>query len=224
MVNIAIDGPSGAGKSTIAKAVAKDLGYIYVDSGAMYRALGLAVYRSGMDPDSESQVSEVCKDVRLELKYLNGVQRILLNDEDVSDLIRTPEISDYASRVSALPWARAFLLDLQRDMALNNSVIMDGRDIGTVILPNADVKIFLHADVRDRARRRWLELQSKGNNDTYDDVLTDICERDERDSTRAAAPLRCADDAIDVDTTGNELEESIQIIKNIILEKLRNVL
>lgn len=219
MINIAIDGPSGAGKSTIAKALAKSFGYIYVDSGAMYRSLGLAVYRAGVCPDDEKAVSEVCKGIKLELKYIDGAQRIFMDGEDVSDLIRTPEISDYASRVSALPWVRAYLLDTQRDIAKNNNIIMDGRDIGTVILPDADIKIYLHASAEERARRRWIELQEKGNLDTYEEVLADMRERDYRDANRAIAPLKRADDAIDVDTTEYDLEESIELIRNIISKR-----
>ncbi|MBQ4602597.1 MAG: (d)CMP kinase, partial [Clostridia bacterium] len=184
MINIAIDGPSGAGKSTIAKAVAKAKGYIYVDTGALYRSIGLWVARKGIAKEDKENIISELGDITLELKYVDGTQRVYLNGEDVSDNIRTPEISMYASAVSAIPEVRAFLLDLQRDMAKKHDVIMDGRDIGTVILPDATVKIFMTASPEGRAKRRHKELLEKGIETTYEEVLSDMIERDRNDSTR----------------------------------------
>ena len=211
-VNIAIDGPSGAGKSTIARAVAKALGMLYVDTGAMYRAIGLYAFENGIAPRDAAALGRALADIDIKLAYEGGVQRVFLNGRDVSEAIRRHEISSYASDVSALPAVRAFLLDLQRDMAKTHSVIMDGRDIGTVILPHADIKIFLTAAAEDRARRRFDELYAKGETVSYERVLEDVRVRDHNDETRAAAPLRPAPDAEIIDTTGNSLDESIELI------------
>ena len=213
---VAIDGPSGAGKSTIAKAVAAKLAIVYVDTGALYRTIGLAVQRRGISMDDNAGILSVLPEIRVELTYRDGSQCVLLDGEDVSGLIRTPEISMYASKVSALPAVRAFLLDLQRDMARTHSVVMDGRDIGTVILPDAEVKIFLTASDEKRAERRWLELREKGEEVTVEDVLSDMRRRDAQDSSRAAAPLRQAEDAVLVDTSALTLEESIQAVLDVI--------
>ncbi|GFI71962.1 cytidylate kinase [Clostridiales bacterium] len=194
MINVAIDGPAGAGKSTIAKAAAKKLGFIYVDTGALYRAIALNAVRNDALSD-ENKLNEMLKitDVSLDFDE-NGTQCVILNGEDVSSLIRTPEISMGASKVSSVPAVRAFLLDLQRNIAKNNNVIMDGRDIGSVVLPNADVKIFLFASPECRAERRYKELVEKGENVTYEDVLADVNQRDYQDSHREIAPMKpCAD-------------------------------
>ena len=217
---VAIDGPSGAGKSTIAKAVAGGLSIVYVDTGALYRTIGLAVQRRGISMDDAAGILSVLPEIRVELVYREGSQRVLLDGEDVSGLIRTPEISMYASKVSALPEVRAFLLDLQRNMARENSVVMDGRDIGTVILPDAEVKIFLTASDEKRAERRWRELCEKGEQVTVEEVLSDMRRRDAQDSARAVAPLRQADDAVLVDTSALTLEESIQAVLDVITGKL----
>lgn len=215
-IAVAIDGPSGAGKSTIARAVAERLGFVYVDTGAMYRTIGLAVCRAGVQLGDTAGILPVLPGIGVSLNYQDGVQHVLLNGEDVSDLIRTPEMSKYASFVSAVPEVRAFLLDTQRDMAKKCSVIMDGRDIGTVILPDAEVKIFLTASPEARARRRYLELQQKGENVTLDEVLADMIQRDRDDTTRAEAPLRQAEDAVLVDTSELTLEESMDAVEAVI--------
>ena len=220
MVAIAIDGPSGAGKSTIAKLLAKELGFIYLDTGAIYRTVGLYVFRKNIDPADEAQIVSVLPELNIELTYKDGVQCMFLNGEDVSKAIREHIISSYASKVSAHPAVRAFLLETQRDYAKKNNVIMDGRDIGTVVLPNATIKIFLTASSEDRAQRRFDELREKGQDVEFDTVLSDIKERDFNDSNRAAAPLKAADDAIVVDTSGNTLEQSVELLRNIIKERL----
>lgn len=209
MINIAIDGPSGAGKSTIAKEIAKKKGYIYVDTGALYRSIGLWVARKGIAKDDREAVIAELANIKLELKYVDSVQRVYLNGEDVSDLIRTPEISMYASAVSAVVQVREFLLDLQRDMAKRHNVIMDGRDIGTVILPDATVKIFMTASPEGRARRRYKELLEKGVDTTYEQVLSDMAERDKNDSTRDVAPAVAAEDAIHFDNSADGIEQSV---------------
>lgn len=222
--SIAIDGPSGAGKSTLSKMVAKKFGMIYVDTGAMYRTIGLFVQRKGIDSKDSERVEAVLSQIQIEMKYDdNGTQRMLLNGDDVSEDIRLPEISIYASDVSAIPAVRAYLLDMQRNLAKTNDVIMDGRDIGTVVLPNAGLKIFLSAAAEDRAARRFAELHDKGISTTYKEVLRDINYRDENDSKRAAAPLKPAEDSIIVDTTGNTLSDSFEIISNMVREHLEKV-
>lgn len=218
-VAIAIDGPSGAGKSTISRLVAEQLGYIYVDTGAIYRALGLHVLRCGVDPSDEAAVAALLP-VDISISYDGRGQRILLGPEDVSDSIRTPAASRAASQVSAHPCVRAFLLEMQRDMARKHSCVMDGRDIGTVVLPDARIKIFLTADVEDRARRRMLELEQKGTPQAFEEVLADMKERDFRDSHRPVAPLRKADDAHLLDTTGNTREQSIRAVLSLIQKLL----
>ncbi|OUQ24714.1 cytidylate kinase [Flavonifractor sp. An135] len=215
--SIAIDGPAGAGKSTLARQVAAALGYLYVDTGAIYRTLGLAALRRGVDPQDGAAVVALLEDCAIDLRHGgDGVQRMYLNGEDVSQAIRLPEVSRYASGVSAIPEVRAHLMDMQRDLARRNDVVMDGRDIGTVVLPAADVKVFLTASPEERARRRWEELQQRGTPEAYEEVLKDLVERDAKDSGRAAAPLRRAEDAVEVDTTGCSLEESLERLLSVI--------
>lgn len=219
--SIAVDGPSGAGKSTMAKKLAQALGYLYVDTGAIYRTLGLFALRRGVDPSSEDGVRELLPQVSIRMDYgQDWSQRMYLNDEDVTAAIRAPEISTAASQISALQLVRDFLMDMQRDMAKTGNVIMDGRDIGTVVLPDADVKIFLTASAEDRATRRLAELLERGERTDYDTVLADIIQRDRRDSSRTAAPLKQAEDALLVDTTGNSLEESFQVLLKTVRERL----
>lgn len=221
-ISVAIDGPSGAGKSTVARAAAARLGYVYVDTGAMYRAIGLAVCRKGISGDDTAGIVAVLPEVQLDIRYEDGAQHILLCGEDVSDAIRTPEIAKYASKVSAVPEVRQFLLETQRDMAKNGNILMDGRDIGTVILPDAPVKIFLTASAEARAQRRYLELHEKGQSITFDEVLHDIQQRDEQDMTRAVAPLKQAADAVLLDTSDISLEQSIEAVLRIIRERVED--
>ena len=210
---IAIDGPSGAGKSSLARKVAGAYGFIYVDTGAIYRTVGLAANRRGLDRRDEAAVAAMLPELEIEMKYNDaGEQRMFLDGEDVSAAIRLPEISIAASDVSALPAVRAFLLEMQRKMAREHSVIMDGRDIGTVVLPDAELKIFLTASAEARARRRMLELQAKGVDSSFDEVLRDIRYRDEQDSSRAAAPLRQAEDAVLVDTSEIDFDQSFAVL------------
>ena len=220
-INIAIDGHGGAGKSTVARAVAKHLGFIYVDTGAIYRAIGLKFVRTGKSFTNENIIS-VLPGTELSLTHIDGEQHIIIDGEDVSSFIRTQEISSAASKVSAVPEVRAFLLDLQRNIARKNNVIMDGRDVGTVILPNAEVKIFLTANVEVRARRRHRELMAKGleTPDTFERVLKEVAERDKADSERATAPLKPAEDAVLVDTSDMDFEQSVQTVINIIRRKV----
>lgn len=221
MISIAIDGPSGAGKSTISRKAAEKFGFIYVDTGAIYRTIGLATKIRGVSLDDTAAVIELLPTLEIELKYNDaGEQHMYLDGNDVSRDIRLPEVSMLASRVSAIPEVRAFLVDMQRGMAEKYDVIMDGRDISTVILPNADLKIFLTADVRDRARRRYEELRAKGMEKPFDEVLAEMEKRDEQDTQRAAAPLKAADDAVLLDTSGNTLEESIDEVCRLISEKM----
>ena len=219
MINIAIDGPAGAGKSTIARTLAAELGYIYVDTGALYRAVGVNAMRRGAETKNAEQVTATLPTADVSLRFVNGEQRVYLGEEDVSRAIRTPEASMAASNVSAIPAVRAFLLDLQRSIAAKNDCIMDGRDIGTVILPNAQVKIFLTASVEVRAKRRYDELLEKGMEADYDSVLAEMIQRDEQDTNRAIAPLKQAPDAVLVDTSEMNLEQVIETIKRIVKEK-----
>ena len=218
-MNIAIDGPAGAGKSTIAKAVAKKLSFIYVDTGALYRAIGFYAIKNKIS--SENEIISSLKKIKVDLKFENNLQKVFLCDEDISEEIRTPEVSMMASKISAIPAVREFLFDLQQDLAKKNNVIMDGRDIGTVILPEANVKIFLTASSEKRAERRYKELIEKGLQVDYDDILKDIIKRDYDDSNRKIAPLKAAADAIFVDTSAYNLEESINLILTIINNKLK---
>lgn len=218
---IAIDGPSGAGKSSLARAAAAQFGFIYVDTGAIYRTVGLAAYRRGLDRHDENAVKAMLPELKIEMRYNEaGEQRMFLNGDDVSAEIREPEISICASDVSALPAVRAFLLEMQRHMAREHSVIMDGRDIGTVVLPQAELKIFLTASAKARADRRLLELRRKGIESSFKEVLRDIEYRDEQDTARAAAPLKKADDAVLVDTSDIDFEQSLARLCGIIEERL----
>ena len=218
-INVALDGPSGAGKSTIAKAVAGKLGFVYVDTGALYRAIAYKVISDGVDPHDENAVVSGLDGIDVRLEYQGGSQHVMVGAEDVSDKIRTPEISMGASAVSAIPKVRDFLFDLQKDIARKNDIIMDGRDIGTVVLPKAQVKIFLTATAEERANRRFKELQEKGDPSTYEQVLEDIKQRDYNDTHRDVAPLKKADDAVEVDSTKMTLDEVIDEIVKIIREK-----
>ena len=220
MISVAIDGPAGAGKSTIARAVAAKLGFIYVDTGALYRAVGLYGLRKGVDTTSADQMLPLLEEIKVEMIYVEGEQRVLLNGEDVSEAIRLGDASMAASNVSAIQGVRDFLFDLQKDMARRHNVVMDGRDIGTVVLPEAQVKIFLTATPEERATRRYNELLGKGQQVDFDKLLAEVKQRDYNDSHRAAAPLKQADDAVLVDTTGLAKEESIQKIFELVQSKL----
>lgn len=220
MISIAIDGPSGAGKSTISRKAAEIFGFIYVDTGAIYRTIGLASKIRGVSLDDKAAVMEMLTKLNIELKYNeSGEQHMYLDGKDVSRDIRLPEVSMLASKVSAIPEVRNFLVDMQRDMAKKYDVIMDGRDIGTVILPDADLKIFLTADVNDRAQRRYEELRTKGMIKPFDEVLAEMKQRDEQDTLRAAAPLKAAEDAVMLDTSGNTLEQSIAEVCRLIADR-----
>ena len=221
MVSIAIDGPSGAGKSSLAKALAKDLGYVYVDTGAMYRSIGLYAVRAGADPHDADAVAALLPGIKLDIRLLDGTQHVYLNGEDVSTAIRAENIGMAASAVAAHPAVRSFLLDTQRGLAESQNILMDGRDIGTVVLPNATVKIFLTASPEARATRRWKEYQQKGIDTPYEDVLADVKQRDYQDTHRAAAPLKQADDAVLLDTSELNFEQSFEAMKKIITEKVR---
>lgn len=223
LISVAIDGPVGAGKSTAAREVAKRLGFVYCDTGALYRAVGLYCVRKGADVRNPSEVADCLGDIKVEIRLVDGVQHVYLNKEDVSEEIRLPEISMAASAVSAVPEVRKALLGIQREMAANNNVVMDGRDIGTVILPSADVKIFLTAKPEIRAQRRFDELMKKGAKVTFEEVLNDLNERDYNDSHRAEAPLKQADDAVLADTSELDFEQSVELICRIVEDK-RNVL
>ena len=219
-INIAIDGPAGAGKSTIAKTVSKELGYIYVDTGALYRTVGLNVLRLGKDTRNEADVVPTLEGLNVSLRFVNGEQRVFLGDEDVSEAIRQNEVSMAASNVSAIPKVREFLFGLQRDIAEKNNCIMDGRDIGTVVLPNAQIKIYLTASAQARADRRYKELTEKGQEVNYDNILKEIELRDYQDTHREIAPLKKADDAVLVDTTELDLDGSIEYMLKVIKERL----
>lgn len=222
VIAVAIDGPAGAGKSTVARAVARALGFVYVDTGALYRAIGLAVCRRGIDGADVPGILAALPDIRVGLTYRDGAQRVLLDGEDVSDAIRTPQISAYASQVSSVPAVRAYLLDLQRNMARRQSVVMDGRDIGTVILPDAQVKIFLTASPETRAARRFAELKDKGTEPvSYARILEDMKARDALDASRAVAPLKQAPDAVLLDTSEMTLDESIQAVLSIVRRRIK---
>ena len=217
---VAIDGPAGAGKSTIAKRLAKDMGFIYVDTGALYRAIGLYTLRKGVDIHDTEGVIGLLPEIQVDIKYVGDEQHVFLNREDVNGLIRTEPVSMAASAVSAVPEVRTFLLETQRGLARRYSVVMDGRDIGTVILPDAECKIFLTAKPEVRAKRRYDELVAKGVKAVFEDVLEDLKRRDWDDSHREVAPLKLADDGIEVDTSGLELEESVALVKDIVKKKL----
>ena len=220
MVSIAIDGPSGAGKSTLARRLAAQHGWLYVDTGAMYRTIGLFAVRAGADMKSEQAVAALLPRLSLGLRYVDGEQHMFLNGEDVSGLIRTEQVSMAASQVSAHPAVRAYLLETQRVFAREHSVVMDGRDIGTVVLPDASVKIFLTASAEERAQRRYNELAARGAQVEYEEVLADVRRRDANDTNRAAAPLRAAADAVTVDTTGLTFEESFALLSETVQQRL----
>ena len=220
MVSVAIDGPAGAGKSTLARRLAAELGYIYVDTGAMFRTIGLYALRAGKDPKDNEAVNALLPEISLKFAFIEGEQHIYLNGEDVSTAIRTEEVGMAASAVGANPEVRAFLLGMQRDMAKTQDVLMDGRDIGTVVLPDATVKIFLTASPEARATRRWKEYQQKGVEVSSEEVLADVRQRDYQDTHRAAAPLRQADDAQLLDTSEMNFEQSLEAMKKMIVEKV----
>ena len=220
LISVAIDGPSGAGKSTIARAAAKRFGFIYVDTGAIYRTVAYAVYLTGKSCTDAAAVCSLLPTISISMDYdCNGVQRMFLNGEDVSDAIRTPENSIRTSQVSALSEVRAYLMDMQRDQAKRHSVVMDGRDIGTVVLPDASLKIFLTASAEVRAERRYKELLAKGEKVEYAQIYKDIVQRDLQDSTRAVAPLKCADDAEVLDCSYLTIDQCVAEIKEIIKKK-----
>ncbi len=210
--NLAIDGPAGAGKSTIAKRVANELGYIYVDTGAMYRAVALYYLNNNVDVTNEEEVNKYINDINVEFKIIDGVIRLFLNDLDVTDKIRTPEVSDGASKVSVHKLVRERMVSMQQEIAKKNNIVMDGRDIGTVVLPNADVKIYLTASVEERANRRYKEYIEKGEEADLEQIKKDIEERDYRDMHRENSPLREAEDAIHLDSTGMEIDEEVAYI------------
>ena len=214
--NIAIDGPAGAGKSTIARRAAAEMGFIYVDTGALYRSVAYYCITNGADLNVPESIEKLLPGITPELRFIDGVQHVFVNGSDVSDKIRTPEVSMAASKVSAIPAVRAFLFDLQRKIAAENNVIMDGRDIGTVVLPNAQLKIFLTASPEARADRRFAELKDKENAPSYEQVLADIIKRDNDDSTRAIAPLKQAEDAVLLDTTSLDLEQSVKAVMDLV--------
>lgn len=214
--SVAIDGPAGAGKSTLAKAAAARLGFVYVDTGAIYRTVGLAARNAGVDKADSEGIKALLTGLQVDIRYENGVQKMYLNGADVTGEIRSPEISAYASYVSAIPEVRAFLMEMQRRLAREHDVIMDGRDIGTVVLPEAGLKIFLTASAEKRAMRRFRELQEKNPAITFEEVLSDMTARDAKDSQRETAPLKAAEDAVLVDTSDLSLEESVELIVNMI--------
>jgi len=216
MINIAIDGPAGAGKSTIAKRVAKELSYIYVDTGAMYRAMALYLHRLGISAEDTEKIAESCSGAEISIEYIDGEQVVLLGGENVNPLLRTREVSEMASKSSAVPQVRTRLVQLQQELGKKQNVVMDGRDIGTVVLPDAQVKIYLTASVDVRARRRWLELKEKGEDPVFEEIAREIEERDNRDMTREVSPLRIADDAVLVDSSAMTIEEVADYILKIV--------
>ena len=224
MYQIAVDGPSGAGKSTVAKMIAEELDCVYVDTGAMYRTIGLYASRNGIDKTDTEAICRMLDGISFEIRYYDGVQHMILNGEDVTSLIRTQEISMYASAVSSVPEVREFLIIPQRKFAEENNVVMDGRDIGTVILPEADVKIFLTSSPEARARRRYIELLSKGQEADYDTILAQTIERDLNDSTRAVAPLKPAEDAVTLDNTELDIQQTFDAALEIIKSKVPEVI
>lgn len=217
---IAIDGPAGAGKSTMARQLARELGFVYVDTGAIYRSVAYFMLLMGISPKDADGVTRLIDDVNLQIVYAGGAQRMILNGQDITDELRTPEISKAASLVSAQKVVRSFLLDMQRDVARTHNVIMDGRDIGTVVLPRADVKIYLTASAEVRANRRLLELQQKGEKTSYAKVLQEIMQRDKQDMTRPIAPLKKAADAVELDTSALSIDQSVAAMEEIIGRKL----
>lgn len=221
MISVAIDGPAGAGKSTIAKMASKELGFIYIDTGALYRSIGYFVLKNGGDLENADSIISFLPQINAEIKFIDETQHVFINGEDVSDKIRTEEISRAASKVSAIPKVREFLLSLQRDFAKRYNIVMDGRDIGTVVLPNATVKIFLTASAQERANRRYKEQIERGFDVNYDDILADIKERDYRDENREIAPLKPAEDSIYLDTSDNTREESIEAVLKIVKEEIK---
>lgn len=220
MISIAIDGPAGAGKSTLSRKAAKALGFIYVDTGALYRAVGLKFLKSGADEKLECDIEDILSDTKVDIRFIDNEQHVFLDDNDVNDEIRTPKASMMASAVSAKPPVRAFLLEMQRLLAKENNVVMDGRDIGTVVLPDATVKIFLTASAETRAERRYKELIEKGSEVTYDEVYEDMLKRDYNDTHRPIAPLKQADDAVLADTSECTFDESLELILSIVKERL----
>ena len=223
-INIAIDGPSGAGKSTLSRKLAAHLDFVYVDTGAMYRAIGLYMYRNGLDPKDSDSVIANLDNITISLGFIDGVQHVYLNGDDVSSDIRLHEISQYASLVSAIPAVRKFLFDMQQKLAAENNVIMDGRDIGTVVLPQAELKIFLTASAEDRAGRRYRELVERGQDVKFETILQDVIERDRQDMNRDVAPLKPADDSVILDTSGFEFEQSLALLIQTATERLKDLL
>lgn len=223
MIAVAIDGPSGAGKSTLARRLAQELGYVYVDTGAMYRTIGLFALRAGAKLHEEAALAALLPQITFDLRYENDAQHMYLNGEDVSSAIRAEEVSMAASAVSAHPIVRAFLLEAQRNLTKSTNVIMDGRDIGTVVLPNAQIKLFLTASAEDRARRRYDEIVRRGDGADYETVLADVVKRDYNDTHRAVSPLIAAQDALTVDTTGNTFEQSYSQLLNAIQHRLTQI-
>ncbi len=219
--NIAIDGPSGAGKSSLSRAAAEEIGFMYIDTGALYRTIGLYVYRNKISAEDESAVASALSDININIKFVDGCQHVFLNGSDVSEDIRIHEVSDYTSKVSAFACVREFLLRTQRELAEKYDVIMDGRDIGSVVLPDAELKIYLTASAEERAKRRFDELAAKGQDVKYETVLHDVIERDFRDMNRKTAPLKVADGAVVVDTTENTFKQSLKELTDIIKEKLK---
>ncbi|MGI6254317.1 MAG: (d)CMP kinase [Acutalibacter sp.] len=220
MFAVAIDGPAGAGKSSVAKAAAKILGFVYVDTGAIYRTIALYVLRQGVDPHDAAKVEALLPQIHVEMEYTEQGQKMVLNGEDVTGLIRTPEVSMATSACAAIPAVRAYLLKLQRDLAQKNNVLMDGRDIGTVVLPNAQLKVFLTASPEERARRRVAQLEEAGQPAEYQAILKDIQQRDYQDSHRETAPLRPAEDSVLVDTSEETFEQSVERLVNLVRERM----